>query len=118
MKLIIAGSRDIFLSEEELFEIVDKLGILYRIREIVSGHASGVDSSGERFAREYGIKLKVFEADWQKYGGLAGPRRNREMAEYSEALLLIWDGKSRGSANMKARMAGLKKPIYEVIRCA
>jgi hypothetical protein len=37
------------------------------------------------------------------------------MAEYADALLLIWDGESKGSLNMKQRMIGLKKPVYEVV---
>jgi hypothetical protein len=37
------------------------------------------------------------------------------MAEEGDALLLIWDGESKGSANMKKEMLFKKKPIYEVI---
>jgi hypothetical protein len=37
------------------------------------------------------------------------------MAEYADALLLIWNGESRGSANMKENMVKLGKPVYEVI---
>ena len=116
MRIIIAGSRDINVSKDELFEIIDKLGILYDIKEIVSGCATGIDSNAIEFANHHKIPLKRFPADWDRYGKLAGPRRNLEMAEYSDCLLLIWDNKSRGSANMKARMKGLGKPIFEVIK--
>jgi hypothetical protein len=44
----------------------------------------------------------MFPAKWDKYGKAAGPLRNREMAAYADALILVWDGKSRGSANMLA----------------
>ena len=47
-------------------------------------------------------------------GKAAGHVRNKKMAEYGDALLLIWDGKSKGSANMKKEMQKLNKPIYEV----
>lgn len=116
MKLIIAGSRDIRVSSDELFEIIEKLGILYDIKEIVSGCATGIDTNAIAFAQQYGIKLKKFPANWERYGKLAGPRRNLEMANYASALLLIWDGKSKGSRNMLARMNGMKKTVYEVIR--
>lgn len=58
-------------------------------------------------------KLKIFPADWDKYGRRAGPIRNREMAEYADALLAYWDGKSRGTKNMieEARARGLKVSI-------
>lgn len=116
MKLIIAGSRDLWIRHDELFEIIEKFGILYDIDEIVSGCASGMDSSAIEFAHRYKVTLRRFPAEWAKYGKLAGPRRNREMAKYADALLLIWDGRSRGSANMRARMKGLGKPIFEVVR--
>jgi len=116
LKLIIAGSRDIWLKHDELFEIIDKFGILYEIDEIVSGCASGIDSSAIEFAVRYKIPLKRFEANWDKYGKLAGPRRNLEMATYADALLLIWDGRSRGSLNIRTRMKGMGKQIFEVVK--
>lgn len=116
MKLIIAGGRDLHISNDELFEIIDNLGLLYKITEIVSGCASGIDSDAIEFAKHYKIKLKRFPADWAKFGNSAGHRRNLAMAEYADILLLLWDGKSKGSANMKARMKGMRKPVFEVIR--
>lgn len=119
MKLIIAGSRTIHLSADELLDIIAKkvgIGLAYNIEEIVSGAAIGVDRSGEEFADAYSIKLSRFPAAWSKYGNGAGPKRNYEMAQYADALLLIWDGKSRGSSNIKAIMKGMRKPVYEVIR--
>jgi len=67
---------------------------------IVSGHASGADSLGERFAKEFNLQLELHPADWEKYGNSAGPRRNKEMAECSDALVAFWDGKSRGTKSM------------------
>jgi hypothetical protein len=37
---------------------------------------------------------------WDQFGKSAGFRRNVEMAEYADALVLVWDGKSRGSGHM------------------
>lgn len=39
-------------------------------------------------------------SDWKRDGKAAGPIRNRAMAEYADALILVWDGSSRGSGNM------------------
>ena len=58
---------------------------------------------------------KTFLPDWKTKGRAAGPIRNKEMAIYADILLLIWDGKSRGSKSMKDEMLKLQKPIYEVI---
>lgn len=120
MKLIIAGSRKLRTPVDIMTYFLDSLNIDYRELgkdfEIVSGGAKGSDESGENWAISYRLcGLKVFPADWDGHGKAAGPIRNRKMANYADALLLIWDGKSRGSQNMKNEMLKLKKPIYEVI---
>jgi len=70
---------------------------------------------GEDYATNRNIPLKIFHAEWEEHGKAAGPIRNKQMANYGEKLLLIWDGESRGSANMKAEMLKLNKPVYEII---
>lgn len=55
---------------------------------------------GERCAKRLGIAAVRWPANWSKYGKAAGPMRNADMARNADALLLIWDGRSRGSANM------------------
>ena len=50
--------------------------------EIISGHCPGVDKMGEQFARENSVDLKVFPAEWKKYGRGAGPIRNKAMVDY------------------------------------
>lgn len=114
MKLIIAGSRNLKMSHE-LLEMLLYNMINKTPDEIVSGTARGIDSIGEDIAQDKEIAVKRFPADWDKHGKAAGHIRNKEMAEYADALLLIWDGESKGSANMKMNMQKLNKPIYEVI---
>ena len=84
--------------------------------EIISGCCTGCDKLGERWALENNIPIKKFPADWQKYGKRAGMIRNRQMAEYGEALVAIWNGKSRGTGNMikTARELGLKVVVQLV----
>ena len=36
--------------------------------EIISGGAKGADYLGERFAKENGYNLRIFKANWNKYG--------------------------------------------------
>jgi len=111
MKTIIAGSRDIVdygLVKEAMNRIP------WEVSEIVSGKAKGVDSLGERWASENNISIKSFPADWETYGKSAGPIRNAQMAKYADALVAIWDGKSRGTSNMinEAKELGLKVVIF------
>lgn len=124
MKLIIAGSRDLFLKDQEIDDAVKAfvksnliaiLGIITPggdyISEIVSGGASGIDALGEAWATRRQIRVKRFPADWKKHGRAAGPIRNREMARYADGALVLWDGKSRGSKNMYETMRDLGKPV-------
>lgn len=117
MKLIIAGSRNFPSEMDGLFHsLFDIYSFFEIVTEVVEGGCKGVDSAAVHFAeKNYGIPTKRFEADWEEHGKAAGPIRNREMAKYADALLLIWDGTSRGSKNMKSEMTKLNKPIYEVI---
>lgn len=114
MKLIIAGSRTLVPGFGFIRGCVHMLNII-GISEIVCGMAEGVDLQGKMFASHQELLVKEFPADWKTHGRAAGPIRNKQMADYADALLLIWDGESRGSANMKKEMEKLKKPIYEVI---
>ncbi len=123
MKLIIAGSRTLRVKPELIVALCELFNININCigSEIVCGGAGGIDASGEAFYRWYSLSpssfltFKKFPADWGLYGKAAGPIRNEQMAEYADALLLIWDGASRGSASMKKEMEALGKPVYEVI---
>ena len=119
MKLIIAGSRDLWVTslwlDHTLVNFVPGYDSTETISEIVSGGAMGVDSCGELYASDHGLPIKRFDPAWAIHGKAAGPIRNREMAEYADALFLIWNGESKGSASMKREMQKLGKPIYEVI---
>ena len=109
LKLIVAGSRG-FDDYGLLRAKLDALLATSPDAVIVSGGASGADALGERYAKDRGLAVKRFPAQWQAYGRAAGPIRNQAMAKYADALVAFWDGKSRGTANMiwAARAAGLQ----------
>lgn len=107
MKTIIAGSRSITDYSEVWVATTDSE---FEITEVVCGMARGVDMLGKTWGEKYGIPVKEFPADWDANGKAAGPIRNRQMADYADALILVWDGHSKGSANMlqEAKKRGLK----------
>ena len=117
IKLIIAGGRDFndygFL-KEEASKFVAEIGNEEEIM-IVSGGAKGVDSLGEIFAKEMGLDIVVFPADWKKYGRSAGPKRNAQMADYATHLLSFWDGESKGTKSMIS-LAKKKKLMVKVVQ--
>jgi hypothetical protein len=98
-KVIVAGGRDFFdydLMKRKLDVILSKKDNVV----IVSGTAKGADSLGERYAREHNLVISYFPALWHIYGSKAGFYRNEEMAEYAEACICFWDGKSTGTKHM------------------
>lgn len=136
MKLIIAGSRNIpkevafwkFLQSSEPGNSEFSLNLWFadrQIKEFVTGCCpTGPDQVPYMLASwwetsGYGLQADIveFPADWNTHGKAAGPIRNRKMAEYADALLLIWDGKSRGSTNMYNEMRKLDKPVFQIIVC-
>lgn len=101
-RVIIAGGRD-FNDYDLLKEKVDHLLSLKSETQqivVVSGHASGADTLGERYAEEKGYSCELHPADWKTHGRAAGPIRNAEMAEVADALIAFWDGQSRGTKSM------------------
>ncbi len=114
-KLIIAGSRDLNFDIGTIQDLIDALiPAEISIDEIVSGTCRGIDKSGENYAEFQGIPIERFKPDWDGLGKAAGMIRNREMAKYADAALVIVKNNSRGSLNMIAEMKKLGKPVYEV----
>ena len=97
MKTIIAGSRTI-TDYSLLMDVLDS--VTWEITEVISGGARGVDRLGEQYANKNNIPIKRFPAQWTKYGKRAGFLRNKEMAEYADALIAVWDGESKGTQHM------------------
>lgn len=115
MKVIIAGPRD-FEDYDALLKAV--AACPFDITEVVSGHARGVDSMGERWSREV-LKQepKVFPADWDRWGKSAGPIRNTQMAKYADGLLALWHGVGKGTKNMieQARLRRMPVFVYGIL---
>lgn len=112
MKVIVAGSREIFdynLVKQEIEKCP------WEITEIVQGGARGVDSCAFSYAVMNGIKVIEFSALWNEFGKYAGIERNIRMSQYGDCLLAIWDGESYGTANMINLMLELEKPTKIVI---
>lgn len=100
-RVIIAGGRD-FEDYGLLKQFADSMlrKKLNRSIEIVCGEARGADSLGKQYANERGYAVKSFPAQWNTLGKRAGMIRNQLMADYADACIAFWDGKSHGTKNM------------------
>lgn len=106
--VIIAGGRD-FADYGLLQSKCDKFFQEKKPTAIISGLARGADTMGARYARERGIPVLEFPADWERLGRRAGMVRNLQMLEATDAVVAFWDGQSRGTAHMinEAKKRGL-----------
>jgi len=86
-------------------------GIHAGVRNAAHRIALGADGIGEAWAKDHAIPVRRFYADWDEYGLAAGPRRNREMAEYADAVIALPGG--RGTKSMVAEAIKIGKPVYD-----
>jgi len=96
-RVIIAGGRN-FNDTKFFVESINSVD--FQINEIVCGGASGADALGEEYAKENGVQISYFHADWKGCGKAAGPIRNTQMANHGTHLIAFWDGVSKGTKNM------------------
>lgn len=113
MRTIIAGSRG--FDDYHLLQVtVDRIGSGMAIAVVLSGHASrGADVLGERYAKEHGIPLELYPADWDTYGRSAGMVRNLEMAVRADALIAFNMG-TPGTNHIVSKMRGDGKIVFEI----
>jgi len=110
MKLVIAGSRGI---ADALHWIERGMKEFYKFvpDQIISGGGGNVDNAAQVYAEAHGIPFELVVAEWNLYGRAAGPIRNKAMGELGTQLLVVWDGKSRGSMNMIKIMNKQRKRV-------
>ena len=93
MKIAIIGSRNAaFL---DLAPYIPK-----DCTEIVSGGAAGVDRYAAAYAKVHGLALTEFLPLYETYGRAAPIIRNKQIAEYADAVIAFWDGASRGTLSV------------------
>jgi hypothetical protein len=108
--LAVVGSRG-FTDYNLLKSTLDKLNIYM----IVSGGAQGADKLAERYASENNIAIRVFKADWGRFGKQAGFIRNGSIITASTHVIAFWDGKSRGTEHSIRLANEYCKPLKVIV---
>ena len=104
MKLLIVGSRSI--TDFDLSEYVPSQTDL-----IISGGAKGVDTLAEEFADQHQISKLILRPKYHLYGKAAPIKRNEQMVDLADEILIIWDGISRGAQHTLKFVQKKNKPI-------
>lgn len=90
MKSLVAGSRCI--REYDLEKYIPEETTM-----IISGGADGIDFLAERYADKHRISKLILRPQYNLYGKAAPLKRNEQMVELCDMVLVIWDGSSRGT---------------------
>lgn len=110
MKLMIAGSRSI--KDFDLAPYVPN-----DVEIIITGGATGIDTLAERYADERRIPKLILRPDYARYGKGAPLKRNRQMVDVADHVLVIWDGVSRGTAYTVSYAKQQQKPVTVITVC-
>lgn len=83
---------------------------------ISGGCALGGDNFAEKIAEQHNIPIKIYKADWNKYGKSAGFKRNTYIAEDSDIIiaLLLENEHSYGTEDTIEKSKRLGKKIILV----
>ena len=90
MKLLIAGSRSI--KEYDLEKHIPDGTTM-----IITGGANGIDTLAEKYADKKHLSKLILRPQYKIYGRYAPLKRNEEMIELCDIVLVIWDGHSKGT---------------------
>ena len=90
MKLLIVGSRSItgFDLSPYIPDGVDT---------VISGGAGEIDSLAEQYADLHRLSKYILRPRYDLYGRAAPLKRNRQMVDMADYVLVIWDGRSKGT---------------------
>ncbi len=117
-RVVVAGSRN--FNDYELFskvvgEFLKPICERYELI-IVSGHCSGADIMGEQYAKENGLEVEVYPAEWKKYGRSAGAKRNKQMVDVANFAIAFPSPNGKGTQSMikYAEQKGIPVKIYQI----
>lgn len=90
MKLMIAGSRSI-----QNFNLAPYIPA--EAHSIICGGAYGIDRLAEEYADQHRLSKYIIRPLYSLYGRAAPIKRNRQMVDMADAILVVWDGVSTGT---------------------
>lgn len=113
ISVVIGGYRN-FENYEIFSAFVNECLAEYKSEEItiLSGHCKGTDLMAERYAEEKGCLMKIFPAEWQKYGKAAGPIRNKQMVEKADVVIAFTCPRATGTKNLISHAKKLNKKMF------
>ena len=113
MKVLVCGGRR-FQRKDVVFHALD---VLDKQRgpfaTIIHGGAQGADQLGGLWALMRDRAERIYQADWERHGKAAGPKRNLRMLLEGDPDLVIAFPGGKGTAHMKAIARKAGKEVIE-----
>lgn len=107
MKLLVAGSRSVTNFDLSPFILPD-------VDTIISGGAKGVDALAEQYADLHHLSKYIIRPRYDLYGRAAPLKRNEQMVDIADAILVVWDGSSNGTKHTIKYAKKTNKPTTVV----
>ena len=104
MKLLIAGSRSI--TDLDLSPYIPD-----DVDTVICGGADGIDRLAEQYADKHHLSKYILRPRYDLYRRAAPLKRNEQMVELADSVLIIWDGRSKGTQHTIKYSKKLNKPL-------
>ena len=108
MKLLIIGSRNI--KDFDLSLYVPK-----ETDTIISGGADGIDSLAEQYADRHRLSKYILRPRYDLYRRAAPLKLNEQMVDLADTVLVIWDGRSKGTQYTLKYTQKVNKPLTVIM---
>lgn len=95
-KVAVVGSRT-FTDAQLLEKVLDNFKEPFIL---ISGGAKGVDTLAEAYADKKCYDKLIIKPDYKSFGKLAPVIRNTEIIDRADHVILLWDGKSKGTLDV------------------
>jgi len=112
MRILVTGSRTLE-DKAQVYRTLSRLHHVKAFDELIHGGAAGADSFAHEWAEVNRVPIRVFRADWKRYGRAGGPKRNEEMAAAGPDLCVAFSG-DNGTADMVKRAIKHDIPVMSM----
>ena len=111
MKVAVVGSRSV--GRDHYLTLCKTMPI--GASTIISGGAKGADALAKLYAQKNQLFYEELRPDYDHFGRSAPIQRNDEIIRRADYVIVLWDGKSRGSAYVIKRCIDCGTPVRVLI---